>query len=129
VASYVWWAVVPSAIAAYSAYSILTGTDSIPPQLRTVADGRIEVLDASYGKICKGAAVAGNATLTLRRACNGLDKCSFPIDVRSLGDPAGGCRKDFVVRWRCGQKLAPREMYIGAEAHGQSLELGCEERP
>ena len=55
----------------------------------------IRVLGATYGANC--GAKRGNVTSSLGRACDGKDNCHYVVDVTKLGDPAGGCAKDFHI--------------------------------
>lgn len=95
----------------------------------------IAVVEATYGMSCKDAKVSapamntvatGNATKAIATACaNKGDTCSFQIDMNTLGDPANGCQKDFVIRWQCGADPATRESSVAAEAHGKTLTMAC----
>lgn len=86
----------------------------------------IKLVSATYGKSCGGA--SGNATEFLAKACNGLGKCDYKVDVNVLGDPANGCSKDFTAKWLCGgtENAAPKELRIKAEAGlGSIAALAC----
>ena len=95
----------------------------------------IHIVDATYGGSCKDFATqpphtntvaAGNATALLAQACDKTKaSCSFPVDVNKLGDPANGCGKDFVARWRCGNEQTIHQFFLSPEASGRSALLSC----
>ena len=63
--------------------------------------GRIDVQAASFGENCNPQ-LHDNVLDTVRRVCNSEKSCRFAYDVRRLGDPAGGCLKEFRVSYSCG---------------------------
>jgi len=69
----------------------------------------ISVRAASYGPNCKPE-LAGNQTATLAGACDGKETCPYKVDHTVIGDPAYGCRKDYVATYSCG---APPPKAIG----------------
>lgn len=112
---------------AYGAYTLATGTESIPPALKVLTDGTIEVLEATYGLNCRPAADVepGNATRKLGEVCNGTRSCDYRILVDILGDPANSCGKDFTVSWRCATAGPVHKANLSAEAHGKVAILAC----
>ncbi|MDX2074215.1 MAG: hypothetical protein SFX19_07635 [Alphaproteobacteria bacterium] len=78
---------------------------------------------ATYGETV--GAPHGNATVKLRRACNGRVACEYFIDVSVLGDPATGAGKDLAVEYKCSYDLQPIRQVMPAEAHGHWLRLEC----
>jgi hypothetical protein len=98
--------------------------------------GRSEVVvtSASYGLNCstfevrppaKNWAAPGNATEKVKRFCRFSAKCDMLVDVAWLGDPTGGCSKDFTVEYECTGRPGVKTGYIPAEAHGKRLVLEC----
>ena len=60
----------------------------------------IHVVAGSYGMNCRAA--RGNTTAHLSRSCEGRRECAYRVDHTVIGDPAYGCRKDYVAEWTCG---------------------------
>jgi hypothetical protein len=97
--------------------------------------GVIVVTEATYGLNCKDHPVvppyenwarAGNVTPAVARACDRkTGTCQFAVDVARLGDPAGGCSKDFLVAWRCGATGINKQARLAAEAHGRTVSISC----
>jgi hypothetical protein len=96
----------------------------------------ISIVEATYGLSCKDFKVAppaanmvsvGNATAGVAGLCDKkYGTCKYPVDVARLGDPAGGCGKDFLVKWRCGfDSIRTHEARLSAEAHGRSISIVC----
>ncbi len=94
----------------------------------------ITVTEATYGAICKDFVPAppianlvkvGNATEAVGAVCNKKGACVFTVTAKALGDPAGGCGKDFIVKWRCGTDTKPNQATIAAEASEKSVNLQC----
>lgn len=71
----------------------------IPPKVLPPPPGTVEIVEATYGGNC--GAAGGNASKALVAECSGTQSCNYVVSVERLGDPAGGCGKDFSVRWRC----------------------------
>jgi hypothetical protein len=96
---------------------------------------RIAIVEASYGLNCSAYRVTppaintvarGNWTRPVATACNGrATTCSFPVNVTDLGDPAPGCEKDFVVKWKCDGADRTNERTQAKEAHGKTVTISC----
>jgi hypothetical protein len=85
--------------------------------------GPIKVIAATYGRNC-GAAY-GNVTNHLAAVCDGKMPCEYIIDVRALGDPAGGCAKDYSAEWQCGRDPEKGSLSVSPEASGTKIVLRC----
>jgi hypothetical protein len=95
----------------------------------------IQITEATYGEICRdfkpasphrNAVRTGNATQPVAQACEKKGaSCAFPIDVAKLGDPAPGCAKDFVVKFRCGSDKKINSAVVAAEASDRTATLTC----
>jgi len=94
----------------------------------------IDVVSATYGLNCKEVALPapfantvaeGNATKFVKRVCDGQDQCRFRVDASRLGDPAGGCGKDFFIESRCTITEIKRSGFVAGEANGKDLTLSC----
>ncbi|MEQ8832479.1 MAG: hypothetical protein RLW87_21920 [Alphaproteobacteria bacterium] len=87
----------------------------------------ITAVAATYGASC--GAVPGNATASVATDCLGKEQCDYSIDVYRLGDPAGGCSKDFKVDWQCADDAEPHSLYVEDEAGypAQTIQLVCGE--
>lgn len=84
----------------------------------------ITVLSATYGLNC--GAPLGNQTSTLAAYCNGVNKCSYAIDYRRIGDPAVNCAKTYEVTYVCTGSSTPRSAYVPPEAgFGSVVQLDC----
>ena len=84
----------------------------------------IRVYSGTYGGNC-GAAY-GNATGDLAAVCDGKAACEYTIDSRIIGDPAYGCRKDYVAEWQCGDNPVRGSVATGPEAgRGARIVLRC----
>ncbi len=101
---------------------LVTKPAAVPPP---PPPGTVEVVSATYGETCGVA--KGNATVSVRAACNSRKQCTYVVDVYALGDPAGGCGKDFTAEWRCGPDAPVQTGAIPAEAGlgGKSVQLSC----
>lgn len=88
------------------------------------AGGKIVVGSASYGGNC-GAAL--DVVRSVAAGCEGKPQCAYLVDHRVLGDPAVGCRKDFVARYQCAYGLgqAVRTASLDGEASGKTAYLRC----
>jgi hypothetical protein len=85
----------------------------------------INVLSATYGANC--GARDGNATRDFAAHCTGREDCRYAVDRKVLGDPARGCKKDFVADWSCGAN-EPHTATLAPEASaGSVLMLTCVE--
>lgn len=90
------------------------------PQLRA----GIAIVAATYGGNC--GVTQPNATQQLVDACNGKNSCSYSVSYKILGDPVPGCKKDFVVQWRCAAGGTVRSKTVAPEAGFDSpVELAC----
>lgn len=85
--------------------------------------GPIRVISASYGRNC--GAPYGNVTNHLVAACDGRAPCEYIIDVRVIGDPAGGCAKDYLAEWQCGRDPEKGSLTVSPEASGTKIILRC----
>lgn len=86
---------------------------------------RIVVISATYGGNCGS---PSGVTQHLANACEGKQRCDYLVDHQTIGDPAYGCRKDYVYRWQCegGQAHPPvQEQRVAPEASGQYASLWC----
>jgi peptidoglycan/LPS O-acetylase OafA/YrhL len=101
----------------------------VPPKLVPPPEGTLEIVEATYGRSCK--ASEGNVTKSVVSSCSGDRHCNYVVDVYRLGDPAGGCSKDFDVRWRCGRKDEIKFGHVDAEAGlgGKSVLMQCDSTP
>ncbi len=86
----------------------------------------IRVTEASYGYYNCGRR-GSSQTNNLARACNGKDSCSYRVNHGSIGDPAGGCPKQYHYKWCCGSKC--HEGKLGSEASGKTLRMSCHHAP
>ena len=99
-----------------------------PPPISPPKDGTIDVVEATYGRSC--GAPGGNQTRRLALTCDGLKTCVFTVNVRVIGDPAGGCAKDFDVAWRCAKEGKIRHSVLPSEAgFGTKTNLDCNDFP
>jgi peptidoglycan/LPS O-acetylase OafA/YrhL len=84
----------------------------------------ISLISATYGGNCD--ARRGNATQSLLAACNGHESCDYTVDVAKLGDPAGGCAKDFTADYACMPGSRPHKASLPGEAGlGSHVLLTC----
>jgi peptidoglycan/LPS O-acetylase OafA/YrhL len=110
--------------AAAALFSLWLGTYFFPDK-GLVAAG-IRVVSATYGANC--GVSRGNVTRMLVDACNGQDHCDYIIDVNKLGDPAGGCAKDFNVEYACMPDGLPEAAGLPGEAGlGSRLSFRCDD--
>jgi hypothetical protein len=87
---------------------------------------RIRVMAATYGRNC--GAPYGNVTDHLAEICDGKAICEYVIDVRVIGDPTGGCEKDYIAEWRCGPSPETNVISTKSEADGKKIVLRCPAR-
>lgn len=95
----------------------------------------IHVVEATYGGSCKdftpepphaNQVKTGNATAFLAKACDAAKSgCSFAVDATQISDPANGCGKDFVAKWRCGNSQKIHQFFLAPEASGRTALLSC----
>ena len=86
--------------------------------------GHIKVIAATYGTNC--GAPYGNVTNHLAEICDGKATCEYVIDFRVIGDPAGGCAKDYFAEWECGRDPERGTISVGPEAGtGTRIVLRC----
>ena len=84
----------------------------------------VSLISATYGGNC--GARRGNATQALLTACNGKASCDYTVDVAKLGDPAGGCPKDFAAEYACMPGGGPHKAVVPGEAGlGSHVLLDC----
>jgi peptidoglycan/LPS O-acetylase OafA/YrhL len=84
----------------------------------------IRLISATYGGNCGGK--RGNATRALLAECSGKERCDYSVEVARLGDPAGGCAKDFAVEYMCLPGSMPQQSSVPAEAgFGSHVVLSC----
>lgn len=90
----------------------------------TGSGGTIKVVSGTYGANCKQA--EGNVTNHLAAACDGKGQCNYVIDFREIGDPAYGCAKNYVAKWRCGDDPRVHSVEAAPEAGvGGAVVLSC----
>jgi hypothetical protein len=95
----------------------------------------IRVLEATYGFNCRdfkppsgqpNKVGKGNLTAAISEACKaGKGSCSIVVDGGPIGDPAPGCRKDFMLRWHCGDLAKLHQTYVPEEAQGKTATMAC----
>jgi hypothetical protein len=83
----------------------------------------IKVISGTYGRNC--GAPYGNVTRDLAEVCDGRAVCDYTIDASILGDPAGGCYKDYFAEWQCGNNPQRGTISVPAEGNGRRIELRC----
>jgi len=92
------------------------------PRHRPPPPPKIVAVTGTFGGNCRRP--VGNDTLAISDACRGHDRCWYHIDSRHIGDPAFGCAKDYVARWKCSNG----RMHVARnppEADGTSVYLAC----
>jgi hypothetical protein len=83
----------------------------------------IGVQTATYGQNC--GAPQHNVTNHARQVCDGKSSCDYRVDYKVIGDPAPGCRKNYVIGWTCGD-LQVRYAEAAPEAgFGSVVRLVC----
>lgn len=102
------------------------GQKAPPPEVveaQRVTEG-ISVTSATYGDNCQ--APPGNASKFVRDACNSKDFCQYAVKHEILGDPAGGCAKNFIAEYACAPSTAETRVELKAEAgFGSVLTMDC----
>ena len=106
-----------------AASRLLVALSALACAMSASAAGDLTVLTAWYGQSC--GATHGNVTAHVQSRCNGRRSCNYPVEVQTLGDPAPGCQKNFVVLYTCSDVATVRLAQLGAEASGRLLELSC----
>lgn len=111
----------------YGFYSVDHGSDSVLRALVVPVEGTIDVQTASYGLNCAVPEMKWYAdkTYELIDECNGRQECTYTVSVEKLGDPAGGCGKDFRIAWLCEPGEEPRLLSVPAEASGTTITIAC----
>ncbi len=89
-------------------------------------DKTITVTLARYGRNCG----VEHADSKVVAKCNGRRSCSYTIDFKKIGDPAVGCKKDYLLNYTCatrtGTPTARPAIRVGAEAGlGSRINLSC----
>lgn len=85
----------------------------------------IQVVAGTYGGNC--GQPHGNKTAHLASVCKGQADCKYKVDYSVIGDPAGGCQKDYVAEWRCGRWPEVLRTVVAPEAgFGSVAHLACE---
>jgi hypothetical protein len=87
--------------------------------------GSVSVMEATYGANC--GAKPGNLTAYVVKTCGQTPRCSLPIDVSKMGDPAPGCVKNFSVKYSCRKNSSVRDASASPEASGKTLDLNCQD--
>jgi peptidoglycan/LPS O-acetylase OafA/YrhL len=101
---------------------------TLPLQTETEVAAGIRVISATYGANCGVA--RGNITWALVNACDGRNSCDYVVDVTKLGDPAGGCAKDFNVNYACMPDNSAQTTELAGEAGlGSHAALACPAPP
>ena len=84
----------------------------------------LRVVGATYGGNCR--APANNAMADVGARCNGKKSCDYTVSYKVLGDPARGCRKDFQVKYYCGQSGPLQASAPGEAGYGTKVALICD---
>jgi hypothetical protein len=84
---------------------------------------QISVQSAIYGMNC--GIQADNVGASVKSLCDGGDQCSYVVNVRVLGDPKPGCKKDFIVQYTCMGSRQGRTASVPGEAGGRVVSLDC----
>lgn len=90
----------------------------------------IRVVSGTYGGNCQGRLTGGaggtpDKTPHLKAECEGKGVCEYSVVWQKIGDPASGCRKDYVAVWQCpggGGGTARAEPEAG---NGSKVILSC----
>lgn len=94
-------------------------------ETKETKSAKIEVVSGTYGKNC--GAPYGNVTSHLASKCNGHESCIYKVDYKTIGDPARGCKKDYIAEWKCGANERIRSASVSGEAgFGANIHLSCE---
>ncbi len=100
----------------------------------------VRILQATYGKNCSGAPVAGtlriqdpngryptietnNALEAMQKLCDGKKECLLTITPETLGmDPAPHCKKKLSLRYRCFNFDAPHTLTLNDK---DAIQIRC----
>ncbi len=63
-------------------------------------NNKIEISEASYGKNCKPTNL-NNELNNLQTICNNKQQCEYKINHLKIGDPAIGCAKTYIYKYKC----------------------------
>jgi hypothetical protein len=92
----------------------------------------IHVISGTYGGNCKDRLNGGkdntpDKTAHLRAACEGKDVCDYSVVWQAIGDPAYGCKKDYVAVWQCagGQGSGGTARAEPEAGYGSKVVLSC----
>ncbi len=84
----------------------------------------IRIVAGTYGSSCGQR--RGNVTRHLAVTCDGSEQCDYRIHHMIIGDPAYGCRKDYIAEWTCAGASQVHRAYAEPEAgFGSVVRLGC----
>ena len=120
-------------------YEYFTTTEEVEPQIEfevedepeiesnlstnaEIKGNGIQVKSASYGSNC--GVNGSDQTSNLSAACDNKNSCSYLIDHTRIGDPAGGCKKQYDYTWCCDSKC--QNAVEPAEASGKTINLRCD---
>ena len=62
----------------------------------------------------------------LAETCDGKETCVYAVDYKIIGNPAPGCRKDYIAEWQCGRD--PERGYAKVNpgaGYSDVIELRC----
>ena len=84
----------------------------------------IEIISGTYGG--NVGVQSENVTKHLFEVCNGLKRCDYKIDYTVIGDPRPGRGKDYVAKYRCGERGPTQTAVAKPEAgYGSVIILIC----
>jgi hypothetical protein len=95
-----------------------------PWRIENPTPGDVEILVATYGRNCRSFQ-KGNRTAILKKLCRHQTTCTFEAGPPQLGDPAGGCDKDFSVGYRCTPDETPTIIKIPPSPKTHTVTLDC----
>jgi hypothetical protein len=108
-------------------FGVSAHSHDIPNSTRKISPppSRINVVAGSYGQNC--GALYGNATVHLASKCNDRETCDYTIDYKVIGDPAIGCKKDYLAEWKCGEATTIHSASASGESGlGTKIVLSCQ---
>jgi len=88
----------------------------------------IHVISGTYGGNCKDRLTGDkntNKTEKLKEACEGRDVCEYSVVWQDIGDPAYGCKKDYVAVWQCEQGGGGTAIAEPEAGYGSKVVLSC----